>query len=107
MQISIDFFAVLRQRGFIHQGSDEAGLSETLLAGVLCARRVRRARRQSPRLTSASVVGAALAEKTGGKPLVPAWGGTALVGAPGFRDSVRPMPSDPSPRASLQRDQAL
>jgi tyrosyl-tRNA synthetase len=87
-----DFLAILQARGFIHQGSDLAGLDEKALSGSLvayigfdCT---------APSLHVGSLVQIMLLhwlQKTGGKPIALMGGGTTMVGDPSGKDESRKL----------------
>jgi len=87
-----DFLAILQARGFIHQGSDLAGLDEKALSGSLvayigfdCT---------APSLHVGSLVQIMLLhwlQKTGGKPIALMGGGTTMVGDPPGKDESRKL----------------
>ena len=85
-----DFLRVLIERGYVHQGSDLAGIDQAALDGRLTAY-------VGYDCTAASLhVGHLLSimmlhwlQKTGGKPIALMGGGTTRVGDPSGRDESR------------------
>ena len=89
---SSDFLAILRERGFIHQVSDWAGLDAKAKAGGLAAYIGFDC--TAPSLHVGSLVQIMLLrwlQKTGGKPVVLMGGGTTRVGDPSGKDESRKL----------------
>ena len=90
-----DFLQTVRQRGFIHQVTDEAALAARLKQGPLpgyigfdCT---------ADSLHVGSLMQIMLLrwmQKTGHKPVVLMGGGTTRIGDPSFRDDARPLLTD-------------
>jgi tyrosyl-tRNA synthetase len=90
-----DFLQTVRQRGFIHQVTDEAALTARLKQGPLpgyigfdCT---------ADSLHVGSLMQIMLLrwmQKTGHKPVVLMGGGTTRIGDPSFRDDARPLLTD-------------
>src|SRR5690606_20485163 len=90
-----DFLRELSARGFIHQTSDDAGLDERALEGLLTGYIGFDA--TAPSLHAGSLVQIMLLrwlQKTGHKPIALMGGGTTRIGDPSFRDDARPLLTD-------------
>ncbi|WP_339828492.1 tyrosine--tRNA ligase [uncultured Parvibaculum sp.] len=97
-----DFLRELSVRGFIHQTSDDAGLDERLLEGLLTGYIGFDA--TAPSLHAGSLVQIMLLrwlQKAGHKPIALMGGGTTRIGDPSFRDEARPLLTDEMIDANL------
>jgi len=97
-----DFLRELSVRGFIHQTSDDAGLDERLLEGLLTGYIGFDA--TAPSLHAGSLVQIMLLrwlQKAGHKPIALMGGGTTRIGDPSFRDEARPLLTDEKIDANL------
>jgi tyrosyl-tRNA synthetase len=90
-----DFLRIARERGYIHQTTDEAALDAALRKGGLvayigydCTADSLHVGHLMPTMLLR------LLQKTGGKPIALIGGGTTKVGDPSFRDEQRPLLSD-------------
>src|SRR5437764_412207 len=89
------FLATARERGFIHQCTDEAALDERLSAGRLVAYVGYDCTADSLHVGSlVSIMLLRLWQQTGHKPIVLMGGGTTRIGDPSFRDTTRPLLED-------------
>lgn len=90
MTYKSDFLNILDQRGFIHQGSDLAGLDQKLTEGVQSAYIGFDATAQS--LHIGNLTGIMMLywlQKAGHKPVTLMGGGTSKIGDPSFKDESR------------------
>ncbi|MBX3491122.1 tyrosine--tRNA ligase [Parvibaculum sp.] len=90
-----DFLRELSARGFIHQTSDDAGLDERALEGLLTGYIGFDA--TAPSLHAGSLVQIMLLrwlQKAGHRPIALMGGGTTRIGDPSFRDEARPLLTD-------------
>ena len=90
-----DFLRELSVRGFIHQTSDDAGLDERALEGLLTGYIGFDA--TAPSLHAGSLVQIMLLrwlQKAGHRPIALMGGGTTRIGDPSFRDEARPLLTD-------------
>lgn len=95
MTYKSDFLNILDQRGFIHQGSDLAGLDQKLTEGVQSAYIGFDATAQS--LHVGNLTGIMMLywfQQTGHKPITLMGGGTSKVGDPSFKDATRNLMDD-------------
>jgi tyrosyl-tRNA synthetase len=98
-----DFLRVLTERGYIHQGTDQAGLDAALNAGPVttyvgydCT---------APSLHVGSLVSIMMLrwlQKFGGKPIVLLGGGTTRIGDPSGKDESRKLLTDADIDANLK-----
>ena len=87
-----EFLRILRERGFIHQCSDLAGLDAKALAGGLAAYIGFDCTARSLHVGSLlPIMILRWLQKTGGKPIVLVGGGTTRVGDPSGKDESRKM----------------
>ncbi len=90
-----DFLRIARERGYIHQTTDEAALDARLAAGGLPAYVGYDCTADSLHVGHlVSIMLLRLLQKTGGKPVALIGGGTTKVGDPSFRDEARPLLTD-------------
>ena len=90
-----DFLHIARERGYIHQVTDEAALVARMKQGVLTAYIGFDCTADSLHVGSLmQIMILRLLQKTGHKPVVLMGGGTSKVGDPSFRDDARPLLSD-------------
>ncbi len=90
-----DFICIARERGYIHQTTDEAALDARLAAGGMPAYVGYDCTADSLHVGHlVSIMLLRLLQKTGGKPVALIGGGTTKVGDPSFRDDARPLLSD-------------
>ena len=85
-----DFLRVMRERGYVHQCSDEAGIDEKALSGGLAAYIGFDC--TAPSLHVGSLLQIMMLhwlQKTGGKPIALMGGGTTMVGDPSGKDETR------------------
>ena len=90
-----DFLNILEQRGFIHQGSDLAGLDAKLMSGVQSAYVGFDATAKS--LHIGNLTGIMMLkwfQECGHKPITLMGGGTSKVGDPSFKDQTRNLMTD-------------
>src|SRR5690606_32534525 len=90
-----DFLRELSARGFIHQTSDDAGLDERALEGLLTGYIGFDA--TAPSLHAGSLVQIMLLrwlQEAGHRPIARMGGGTTRIGDPRLRDEARPMLTD-------------
>jgi tyrosyl-tRNA synthetase len=90
-----DFLNILDQRGFIHQGSDLAGLDKKLTEGVQSAYIGFDATAQS--LHIGNLTGIMMLywfQQAGHKPITLMGGGTSKIGDPSFKDESRKLMDD-------------
>lgn len=90
-----DFLNILEQRGFIHQGSDLAGLDAKLTSGVQSAYIGFDATAKS--LHIGNLTGIMMLkwfQECGHKPITLMGGGTSKVGDPSFKDATRNLMTD-------------
>lgn len=95
MTYKSDFLNILGQRGFIHQGSDLAGLDQKLTEGVQSAYIGFDATAKS--LHVGNLTGIMMLywfQQTGHKPITLMGGGTSKVGDPSFKDATRNLMDD-------------
>lgn len=95
MTYKSDFLNILDQRGFIHQGSDLAGLDQKLTEGVQSAYIGFDATAKS--LHVGNLTGIMMLywfQQTGHKPITLMGGGTSKVGDPSFKDATRNLMDD-------------
>lgn len=91
-QYKSDFLNILDQRGFIHQGSDMAGLDAKLCSGVQSA--YCGYDPTGPSLHIGHMVSIMMLhwfQACGHKPITLMGGGTAMIGDPSFKDKTRPL----------------
>jgi tyrosyl-tRNA synthetase len=90
-----DFLHQARERGFIHQATDEAALHARLAQGPLPGYIGFDATADSLHVGSlVQIMLLRLMQRTGNKPVVLMGGGTTKVGDPSFRDEARPLLDD-------------
>ncbi|WP_376089064.1 tyrosine--tRNA ligase [Roseomonas sp. CCTCC AB2023176] len=90
-----DFLTAARERGFIHQVTDEAALAARLRQGVLPAYIGFDCTADSLHVGSlVQIMILRLWQRCGHKPVVLMGGGTTKVGDPSFRDEARPLLTD-------------
>ncbi|MBO1075341.1 tyrosine--tRNA ligase [Roseomonas marmotae] len=90
-----DFLQTVRERGFIHQVTDEAALSARLRQGPLPGYIGFDATADSLHVGSLmQIMLLRWMQKTGHKPVVLMGGGTTRIGDPSFRDDARPLLTD-------------
>ena len=90
-----DFLTEARDRGFIHQTTDEAALAARLKLGPLPGYIGFDATADSLHVGSlVQIMLLRLMQRTGHKPVVLMGGGTTKVGDPSFRDEARPLLDD-------------
>ncbi|MEQ8641320.1 MAG: tyrosine--tRNA ligase [Alphaproteobacteria bacterium] len=97
-----DFLAVMRQRGFIHQATDEDALAAALKDGPLTAYVGYDATADS--LHAGSLVSLMMLrwlQKTGNRPIILMGGGTTRIGDPTWRDESRKMLDDATITANI------
>ena len=95
MTYKSDFLNILEQRGFIHQGSDMAGLDQKLTEGVQSAYIGFDATAKS--LHIGNLTGIMMLkwfQECGHKPITLMGGGTSKVGDPSFKDQSRNLMTD-------------
>ncbi|HWX49718.1 MAG TPA: tyrosine--tRNA ligase [Roseomonas sp.] len=90
-----DFLHIARERGYIHQVTDEAALAARMKQGVLPAYIGFDCTADSLHVGSLmQIMILRLLQRTGHKPVVLMGGGTSKVGDPSFRDEARPLLTD-------------
>ena len=90
-----DFLHIARERGYIHQVTDEAALVARMKQGVLPAYIGFDCTADSLHVGHlVSIMLLRLLQRTGHKPVVLMGGGTSKVGDPSFRDEARPLLTD-------------
>lgn len=90
-----DFLSIVRERGFIHQLTDEAGLAEILKQGPQTAYIGFDCTAKSLHVGSLlQIMLLRWWQKTGNKPIVLLGGGTTKIGDPSGKDASRPALSD-------------
>jgi tyrosyl-tRNA synthetase len=90
-----DFLHQARERGFIHQVTDEAALHARLAGGGVAGYIGFDATADSLHVGSlVQIMLLRLMQRTGNKPVVLMGGGTTKVGDPSFRDEARPLLDD-------------
>ncbi|WP_458097332.1 tyrosine--tRNA ligase [Roseomonas sp. WA12] len=90
-----DFLQIARERGYVHQVTDEAALSARMGQGVLPAYIGFDCTADSLHVGHlVSIMLLRLLQRTGHKPVVLMGGGTSKVGDPSFRDEARPLLTD-------------
>jgi tyrosyl-tRNA synthetase len=95
MSTQTDFLHTARQRGFIHQATEEVALQARLKAGPVAGYIGFDATADSLHVGSlVQIMLLRLMQKTGHKPVVLMGGGTTKVGDPSFRDEARPLLDD-------------
>lgn len=95
MNYKSDFLNILDQRGFIHQGSDLAGLDAKLMSGIQSAYIGFDATAKS--LHIGNLTGIMMLkwfQECGHKPITLMGGGTSKVGDPSFKDQTRNLMTD-------------
>lgn len=92
---SADFLQIMKERGFVHQCTDEAGLAEKIKSGPITAYIGFDATADSLHVGSlVPIMILHWLQKTGNKPIVLMGGGTTKVGDPSGKDSARQMLDD-------------
>lgn len=87
-----DFLHIARERGYIHQVTDEAALAARMKQGALPAYIGFDCTADSLHVGHlVSIMLLRLLQRTGHKPVVLMGGGTSKVGDPSFRDEARPL----------------
>jgi tyrosyl-tRNA synthetase len=90
-----DFLHQARERGFIHQATDEAALHARLAQGPVAGYIGFDATADSLHVGSlVQIMLLRLMQRTGNRPVVLMGGGTTKVGDPSFRDEARPLLDD-------------
>jgi tyrosyl-tRNA synthetase len=90
-----DFLRIARERGYIHQVTDEAALAARMGQGVLPGYIGFDCTANSLHVGSLmQIMLLRLLQRTGHKPVVLMGGGTSKVGDPSFRDEARPLLTD-------------
>jgi len=90
-----EFLRIARERGYIHQISDEAALEAKLRAGPLTAYIGFDATADSLHVGSLmQIMLLRLFQRTGNRPIVLMGGGTTKIGDPSFRDEARALLDD-------------
>jgi hypothetical protein len=90
-----DFLHVARERGYIHQTTEEGAFLARLKAGPLAGYIGFDATADSLHVGSlVQIMLLRLMQRTGNRPVVLMGGGTTKVGDPSFRDEARPLLSD-------------
>lgn len=98
-----DFLNILNERGFIHQGSDLAGLDKKLTEGVQSAYIGFDATAQS--LHIGNLTGIMMLywfQQAGHKPITLMGGGTSKVGDPSFKDESRKLLDDATINTNIE-----
>ncbi|MBI0537301.1 tyrosine--tRNA ligase [Roseomonas sp. KE2513] len=94
-QATNEFLRLARERGYIHQVTDEAGLVARMAEGVLPGYIGFDCTADSLHVGSLmQIMLLRLLQRTGNKPVVLMGGGTSKVGDPSFRDEARPLLTD-------------
>jgi tyrosyl-tRNA synthetase len=95
IDLKSDFLRIMRDRGFIHQCTDFAGLDQAALAGPVTAYVGYDATADSLHIGHLiSIMMLRWFQKTGHRPIVLMGGGTTKVGDPTDKDQQRPLLSD-------------
>ncbi len=90
-----DFLHAARERGFVHQVTDEAALAAKLRAGPVAGYIGFDCTADSLHVGSlVQIMLLRLFQRTGNRPVVLMGGGTTKVGDPSFRDEARPLLTD-------------